>query len=146
LDTRSTIIDRCELSASLLERSESAIAWCHLNAESDMLSDMIDGGIQVSGSDCDDRKEEVFTAFRKGQIRVLITKPKIAAYGMNWQHAHKMTYFATHSFEQYYQAIRRCWRFGQKHEVDVDLISTEAQSCAEKPLPAEICSGTWWQK
>lgn len=126
-DTRATIEARCDVAMNLLKNEKSAIAWCHLNAESDTLAKMINGAVQVSGSDEDERKEEVFQAFRKGQIRVLVTKPKIAAFGMNWQHAHKMTYFPTHSFEQYYQAVRRCWRFGQKEQVNVDIITTEAQ-------------------
>ncbi len=127
-EMRATIERRCAFAADRLAGDEPGVAWCHLNAEADLLEKMIPGAVQVSGSDSDERKEEVFYAFRHGQISKLITKPKIAAFGMNWQHCSRMTYFPTHSFEQYYQAVRRSWRFGQKNEVKVDAIVTEAQS------------------
>ena len=103
---------------------------------------MIKGAVQVSGSDHDDRKEEVFHAFRTGQIKKLVTKPKIAAFGMNWQHCDHMTYFTSHSFEQYYQAVRRFWRFGQKNAVRVDNIASSSQvgvirNLARKALACE---------
>lgn len=127
-DTRATIEARCELAAGILNTDKPGIAWCHLNGEADLLEKIIPGAVQVSGSDDDDRKEEVFSAFRHGQIRVLVTKPKIAAFGMNWQHCDHMTYFATHSFEQYYQAVRRCWRFGQKSPVKVEVVTSSSQT------------------
>lgn len=128
-DTRATVRQRCERAASLLDGAgEAGIHWCHLNAEADLLEQMIPGAVQVSGADPDDRKEEVFSAFRRGEVMRLITKPKIAAFGMNWQHCRRMTYFPTHSFEQYYQAVRRCWRFGQTHPVRVDAIATHGQA------------------
>jgi SNF2 family DNA or RNA helicase len=71
-------------------------------------------------------KESKFRDFQEGNIRVLITKPKIGAFGLNWQHCAHMTYFPSHSYEQYYQAIRRCWRFGQESPVMVNLVSTDA--------------------
>jgi hypothetical protein len=98
-----------------------------MNQEAAYLEQMIKDSKQVSGSDSDDKKEEIFNAFRKGEIKNLITKPKIAAFGLNWQHCNRITYFPTHSFEQYYQAIRRCWRFGQKNDVLVDIITSTAQ-------------------
>lgn len=126
-DTRATIKQRCEQAAEAINGADSAIAWCHLNAESDLLATLIDGAVAVSGSDSDERKDEVFSAFKRRDIRVLVTKPKIAAFGMNWQHCHRMTYFPTHSFEQYYQAVRRCWRFGQQRDVEVDVIASTGQ-------------------
>ena len=81
--------------------------------------------MELTGSDSLDKKEEILSAYAKGEIRVLVTKPKIASFGLNWQHAHRMTYFPTHSYEQMYQAIRRMWRFGQKNDVVVDFIVTE---------------------
>ena len=84
--------------------------------------------MQISGDDSDERKEEVFTAFSAGQIRVIVTKPKIASLGMNWQHCARQTMFPSHSFEQYYQAIRRSWRFGQKRPVTVDVITSEGEA------------------
>jgi hypothetical protein len=127
-DTRVTMQDRCELAAEKLAHDRPGIAWCNLNAEGDLLRQLIPGSVQVSGSDSDDAKEEVFRAFRSGQVRVIVTKPKIAAFGMNWQHCAHMTYFPTHSFEQYYQAVRRSWRFGQKSAVRVDVITSYSQS------------------
>lgn len=127
-DTRSTIQKRCERAAELHHRDSAGIAWCNLNDEGDLLQRLIPGAVQVSGADPDERKEEVFTAFRRGQVSKLVTKPKIAGFGMNWQHCAHMTEFPTHSFEQYYQLVRRCWRFGQKQAVRVDSITTSSQS------------------
>jgi hypothetical protein len=124
-EQRRTINERCEAVADLLSDAESAVAWCHLNAEGDLLARIIPGAVQVSGSDSADAKEEALIAFGKGEIRVLVTKPKIGAWGLNWQHAHRMSFFPSHSYEQYYQAVRRMWRFGQKHPVTVDIVSTE---------------------
>ena len=90
-----------------------------------MLEKLIPGAVQVSGADSLERKEEVLTAFSTGQIRVLVTKPSVAAWGMNWQHCHRMTYFPSFSYEQWYQAVRRFWRFGQQHPVEVDIVSTQ---------------------
>jgi hypothetical protein len=84
----------------------------------------------VKGSDSVERKEELLTAFSHGQLRVLVTKPKIGAWGLNWQHAAHMTFFPSHSYEQYYQAVRRMWRFGQKRQVVVDVVATEGSKTA----------------
>lgn len=146
-DTRATIEARCEKAADLLKNAPSGIAWCHLNDEGDLLERIINGAVQISGTDSDERKDEVFTAFQKGDIRVLVTKPKIAAFGMNWQHCNRMTYFPTHSFEQWYQAVRRCWRFGQKNEVVVDAVLSSAQAGVVNNLnrKAEACEAMFAQ-
>ena len=81
--------------------------------------------MEVHGSDSPDAKEEKLRAFTEGQVRVLVTKPVIGAWGLNWQHCNRMTYFPTHSYEQYYQAVRRSWRFGQTRPVVVDVVTTE---------------------
>ncbi len=124
-EQRRTIEERCEMAADLLTIAKTGIAWCQLNDEGDRLTAMIDGAVQVKGSDSVDKKEETLTAFSHGDIRVLVTKPLIGAWGLNWQHCNRMTFFPTHSYEQYYQAVRRCWRFGQKQPVTVDLVTTE---------------------
>lgn len=124
-EQRRTIAERCDQVAELLADAESAVAWCHLNAEGDRLEKIIPGAVQVSGSDDSDRKEEVLTAFGRGEIRVLVTKPKIGAWGLNWQHCNRMSFFPSHSYEQYYQAVRRSWRFGQQRPVLVDIVTTE---------------------
>jgi len=123
-EARRTITERCEAAAELLADAEPGVAWCQLNAEGDLLTELIDGAVQVSGSDAPDAKEEKLSAFSRGEIRVLVTKPRIGAYGLNWQHCHRMTFFPSHSYEQWYQAVRRCWRFGQAEPVLVDIITT----------------------
>lgn len=124
-ETRRTLTERCEAAAAALDDAETAVAWCHLNDESSLLAHLIPGAVEVTGSDSPDVKEEKLAAFTRGEIRVLVTKPSIGAWGLNWQHCHRMTYFPSHSYEQYYQAVRRSWRFGQTEPVQVDLITTE---------------------
>jgi hypothetical protein len=127
-ERRRTIDERCERAASLVrDTGQPAMVWCHLNAEGDLLERLIPDAIQVSGSDSDDAKEEKLLAFARNQARVLVTKPAIGAWGLNFQHCAHMTFFPSHSFEQYYQGVRRCWRFGQKRPVHVDIITTEGE-------------------
>ena len=133
-ESRRTISERCELAAELVSSDSSAVAWCQLNAEGDLLTRLIDGAVQISGSDDPDKKEEALLAFSRGDIRVLVTKPVIGAWGLNWQHCNRMTFFPSHSYEQYYQAVRRSWRFGQTRPVTVDLVSTEGGANALKNL------------
>ena len=83
--------------------------------------------MEVSGADSDDKKEGKLLDFANGRARVLITKPKIGAWGLNYQHCNHITFFPSHSFEQYYQGVRRCWRFGQKRPVTVDIVTTEGE-------------------
>jgi hypothetical protein len=128
-ERRRTITERCEKAAELITaRNDYSVAWCQLNSEGDMLEKMIDGAVQISGSDDDDKKEEIFSAFSDGKIKTLISKPVIAGFGLNWQHCNHQTFFPSHSFEQWYQAIRRSWRFGQKRPVHIDVISSEGES------------------
>ena len=128
-ERRRTINERCELAASLINATNKpAVAWCHLNEEGHMLEKMIPGAVEVEGNDSDEFKEETFDAFASGQIRVMVSKPIIAGFGLNWQHCAHQTFFPSHSFEQWYQAIRRCWRFGQKQPVRVDVISSEGEA------------------
>lgn len=123
-EVRRTIRERCETAAALLEDASLGVAWCHLNDESRMLAQMIPGAVELTGSDSVDEKEAKLSAFSRGETRVLVTKPSIGAWGLNWQHCHRMTFFPSHSYEQYYQAVRRAWRFGQKNPVIVDLVTT----------------------
>ena len=127
-ERRRTLQERCEMVADLVSGTgQPAVVWCHLNAEGDLLEKMIHEGRQVSGASSDEEKEEVYEAFGKGQLRVVVIKPKIGAFGLNWQHCAHVVTFASHSYEQYYQAVRRCWRFGQTRPVVVDLVSTEGE-------------------
>ncbi len=128
-ELRRTIQERCEMAADLINaHKRPAVAWCHLNDESKILTRLIDGAVEVEGSDTDEKKEEAFMAFSSGQIRVIVTKPTIAGFGLNWQHCAHQTTFPSHSYEQFYQCFHRSWRFGQKNPVTIDLISTEGQS------------------
>ncbi len=126
-ENRATIRQRCEKVAELLNHDQPAVAWCHYNAEGDQLEKMIPDAEQVSGSDTDEAKERKLLAFASGDCRVLITKPKIGAFGLNWQHCAHHSYFPSHSFEQWYQAVRRSWRFGQKRPVTVDIVTTPGE-------------------
>ncbi len=128
-ERRATIRDRCEQVAEIVNNTnEYAAIWCNLNDEGDLLAKLIPDAIQVSGKDNDDQKENKLVSFTSGNDRVLITKPKIGAWGLNWQHCNHVTFFPNYSYEQYYQAIRRCWRFGQKKKVHVDLIYTQGDA------------------
>lgn len=125
-ERRATIEDRCIKAAEIANsHKDFSVVWCNLNDEGDMLEKMIPDAIQVSGKDSDEAKEEKLISFSDGKARVIITKPKIGAFGLNWQHCNRITFFPTHSYEQYYQATRRCWRFGQKRPVTIDMIFTK---------------------
>lgn len=126
-ERRGTIKKRCKKVASLVDHDRPCVIWCHLNEEGDYLENAIPDAVQVAGKDSEDRKEELLTGFSKGKYRVLITKPKIGCFGLNWQHCNHMVVFPSHSYEQYYQAVRRCWRFGQKKEVKVDIVTSEGE-------------------
>jgi hypothetical protein len=127
-ERRRTLQERCDLVAALVDHTDPAVVWCHLNAESDLLAKRIPGAIQVRGGDTDDQKEAAYLGFADGSIRVLVTKPKMGAWGLNWQHCAHVVTFASHSYEQFYQSIRRCWRFGQTRPVTVDVIYTEGEA------------------
>jgi len=123
-ERKRTINERCEFAAELVKDSSSSIIWCHANAEGDLLEEITPDSKQVAGKHSDEQKEETYRAFQDGELKTLIIKPKIGAWGMNWQHCNKVVTFASHSYEQYYQSVRRCWRFGQKNPVTVDIIAT----------------------
>lgn len=128
VEIKRTLTERCELAASIVNSSKLfAFIGCHLNEEGKLLKNIIPDSIEISGSDSDDKKEDKFLSFLSGDARVLITKPKIGAWGLNFQHNNHIVYFPSHSYEQYYQFVRRSWRFGQKKKVKVDIIMTEGQ-------------------
>lgn len=126
-ERRRTLDERSELVAKLVEDSDSAVVWCHLNPEGDRLEKEIPGSVQVKGSQSIELKEELIGAFLSGQARILITKAKIAGLGLNMQHCAHVVNFVDHSFEKFYQCVRRCWRFGQKRRVRLDVIATEGE-------------------
>lgn len=103
------------------------LVWCHTNDESAALKAAIDGAVEVKGSDSIDHKETAMEGFTTGDVRVLVSKPSICGFGMNWQHCRDMAFVGLDdSYEQMYQAIRRCWRFGQAQPVNVHIVSAEA--------------------
>ncbi len=127
IENRMTIQARCEKAVQLTENIETSVYWCNLNAEGDALRSIDRSAHEIKGSMNIDKKEEILVAFASGEIKRLITKAKMTAFGLNWQHCNHTTYFPTFSYEQYYQAIRRFWRFGQDKDVTVDLIYSDGQ-------------------
>jgi hypothetical protein len=125
---RRSLRQRCESAAMLADGHPMSVMWCNLNDEGDLLTEMIPGAVQVAGSDPDEVKEERLLAFADGEVRRLVSKARIAGFGMNFQRCAHVIEFVSHSFEQHYQAVRRCWRFGQRSPVTVDVIGTEGLS------------------
>lgn len=126
---RSTIAARLKVTAQLVNDSKQQwIVWCGLNDESTQATALIEGAVNVQGSDTPERKSEVIEAFQDGKVRVLVTKAKVAGFGMNFQNAHNMVFLGMNdSWESYYQCIRRCYRFGQKKPVNAYIVISEAE-------------------
>jgi DNA modification methylase len=125
-----TVEARVQVAADLIaaEPAESWIAWVGLNAESDALAELVPDAVVVEGADSPDAKADALERFANGEIRVLITKPSIAGHGMNFQRCARMAFVGLgDSYEQYYQAIRRCWRFGQTRGVRAHIVLTEPE-------------------
>jgi SNF2 family DNA or RNA helicase len=133
-ERKKTLQERCEKVYEKVQGHERSVVWCHLNDEGDLLEKLIPNSKQVKGAQKDEQKEEILNAFSKGELPIIITKPKIGAWGLNWQHCNHMTFFPSHSFEQFYQGVRRCWRFGQMYPVKVDIITSEGESGVMKNL------------
>ena len=125
---RDSIEARCKALAEVVnaDTSEPWLIWTHLNDEAELLAELIPGAVNVQGSDSPESKTKNMMAFTHGELRVLISKPKICGYGMNWQHCARMAFVGLDdSFEKFYQAVRRCYRFGQKRSVEVHLFTAE---------------------
>jgi superfamily II DNA or RNA helicase len=124
-----TVKERSEACAKIVNVSnEPWVIWCNLNSESEELTKRIIGAVEIRGSHSSEYKEAKMNEFTAGEFLKLVTKPSIAGFGMNWQHACKMAFVGlSDSFEEYYQAVRREWRFGQKNPVDVYVITTELE-------------------
>lgn len=142
-EQRRTLEERCEKVAEIVSTGMPAVAWCHLNAEGDLLAKLLPDAVQVKGSDSLEHKEEALVGFSKGAFNTLISKPKITAWGLNWQHCAHTTFFPSHSFEQFYQAVRRFWRFGQTQPVQVDIVTTNSgheimQNLQRKAAQADV--------
>lgn len=119
----------CEIANS---SNEQQLVWCDYNAESELLSKNINGAVEVKGSDSDEHKIRAMLGFANGDIRVLVSKPSICGYGMNWQNCNNEIFVGlSDSFEKYYQAIRRCWRFGQDKPVNAYIVVSEAEGAVK---------------
>ena len=133
-ERRRTVEERSELVCNLTRDSDCAVVWCQLNDEADRIERDLAGAVQIKGSQSIEEKEERLIAFLEGEARVLVTKPKIAGLGLNLQHCAHVVTFVDHSYEQFYQAVRRCWRFGQKRPVTLDVIATEGEINVQKNM------------
>ena len=131
---RASLRERCEQAAEIIAQNpdDQWVCWCDLNAESELLAEFIPNSEEVRGSDKPDAKEDALMRFANGALRVLITKPSIAGFGMNWQQCHNMIFVGlSDSYEQMYQAIRRCYRFGQKRPVNVHIVTSAAEGAVK---------------
>lgn len=127
-EMRKSLDDRCDKAAELAGGSEPVILWCNTNDEADALKHRIKDAQEVRGSMPADRKEDILEEFATGNLRALITKPSIAGHGMNFQHCNRMIFVGlSYSFEERYQAVRRCWRFGQTREVFDHVVMGESE-------------------
>ncbi len=126
-EQKMTINNRCEKAILLASEHDRSVYWCNFNNEGDLLNELDKDAVQIKGTMDIDKKEDILLNFANGNIKKLITKPTITAFGLNWQHCNHTVYFPTWSYEQYYQAIRRFWRFGQKRSVTVDLVLSDGQ-------------------
>lgn len=134
---RSSLAERVKMTADLViaEPNEPWVIWCDLNDESEALTAAIPGAVEVKGSDSISHKESAMTGFSNGDIRVMVSKPSICGFGMNWQHCARTAFVGvSHSFEMTYQAIRRFWRFGQDRQVVVHFIYGESESAVARNL------------
>jgi len=125
-EQKGTITERCEKAAELAQ-GKTSVYWCNFNDEGDLLNELDSDAMQLKGGMTIEQKEDILLNFANGNIKRIITKPKITSFGLNWQHCNHTVYFPTWSYEQYYQSIRRFWRFGQDKPVTVDLVLSDGQ-------------------
>ncbi len=130
---RDSLPQRCQAAADLVNGSDDQwLVWCDLNDESKTLAGLIDDAVEVTGSDKASHKSDAMLDFSLGLIKCLVTKPSIAGFGMNWQQCHNMIFVGlSDSYEKYYQALRRCWRFGQEDEVNAYIIISAKEGCVK---------------
>ena len=134
-EKRLTMRQRCELAAEIATHSEPVTVWCETNEESSMLAKIIPGAREVSGSMTPEVKEQTLLGFADGDFRVIVTKPKLAGFGLNWQHcAHAVFASISFSYEQHYQAVRRSHRFGQSQQVRNDIVIADTENAIWQTL------------
>lgn len=133
---KDTLTLRCQSAAGLVNASNDQwLVWCDLNDESTTLTGLISGSVEVTGGDKASDKASRMLDFSDGFIKCLVTKPSIAGFGMNWQQCNKMIFVGlSDSYEQYYQAVRRCWRFGQQNPVDVYIVISSREGCVKENI------------
>jgi len=126
-EQKNTELERCEKAIELAQ-CKTSVYWCNTNNESKLLREMDSNAVEIIGSQSIEKKEEILLAFANGEIERLITKAKMTSMGLNWQHCNHSVFFPTFSYEQYYQAIRRFWRFGQTKDVTIDMVISDGQT------------------
>jgi hypothetical protein len=125
-EQRQTVESRCEKAVELAQ-GKTSVYWCNLNDESRILNSLDSEAVEIIGSMSIEKKEDILINFASGNIKRIITKPKMTSFGLNWQHCNHSVFFPTWSYEQYYQSIRRFWRFGQASPVTIDIVVSDGQ-------------------
>jgi len=126
-EVKQTIKERCEKAVELA-KGKTSVYWCNRNEESKLLKELDSEAVEIIGSQSMEKKEQILLDFAQGKIKRIITKAKITGMGLNWQHCNHSVFFPTYSYEQYYQAIRRFWRFGQDNDVNIDIVISDGQT------------------
>lgn len=127
LEQKQTVVERCEKSVEL-SKNKVSVYWCNRNDESETIAKMDSDSVEIRGGMSIDKKEDILVDFAEGNIERLVTKASMTGMGLNWQHCNHSTFFPTYSYEQYYQSIRRFWRFGQKSNVTIDIVISDGQT------------------
>lgn len=134
---RDSLDARCKKAADLVSEKpdEQWLIWCDLNDESGALAEMIPGAVEVRGSDSPEYKAKMLNGFTVGDVKCLVSKPSIAGFGLNWQNCHNMIFVGlSDSYEMMYQAVRRCWRFGQTQTVNVHIVISDAEGAVKENI------------
>ena len=126
-EQRQTITERCEKAVELA-KGKTSVYWVNLNDESSLINQLDSEAVEIKGSMSIEKKEKILVDFAEGKIKRIITKAKMTGMGLNWQHCNHSVFFPTYSYEQYYQAVRRFWRFGQKNNVTIDMVISDGQT------------------
>ena len=126
-EVKQTIKERCEKAVELA-KGKTSVYWCNRNEESALLKELDEEAVEIIGSQSMEKKEQILLDFAQGKIKRIITKAKMTGMGLNWQHCNHSVFFPTYSYEQYYQSIRRFWRFGQKQNVTIDMVISDGQT------------------
>jgi hypothetical protein len=133
---KDSLESRVKRAAEIAQETEGqCLIWCDLNSESELLTKSIPGAVEVKGSDSSEHKKNAMLGFSKGDIKILVTKPSIAGFGMNWQSCSDMIFVGlSDSYEQYYQAVRRCYRFGQAKPVNAHIVISAKEGCVKENI------------